>query len=54
MSERAAIEAIGVTKSYGATRALSGVRLQVLAGQVLALLGPNGAVGLTRFDGHVC
>jgi ABC-2 type transport system ATP-binding protein len=43
MSERAAIEAVGVTKSYGATRALSGVSLQVLAGQILALLGPNGA-----------
>jgi len=43
MSERAAIAAIGVTKSYGATHALAGVHLQVSAGQVLALLGPNGA-----------
>jgi len=43
MSERAAIEAIGVTKSYGAVHAIAGVHLQVSAGQVLALLGPNGA-----------
>jgi ABC-2 type transport system ATP-binding protein len=43
MSERAAIEAIAVSKSYGPTHALAGVRLQVSAGEVLALLGPNGA-----------
>ena len=33
----------GVTKSYGATRALDGVDLTVAAGTILGLLGPNGA-----------
>jgi ribose transport system ATP-binding protein len=32
-----------VTKSFGATRALSGVSLEVQAGEVLALIGENGA-----------
>ena len=39
----AAIEAEGLTKSFGATRALDGVDLEVPAGTVLGLLGPNGA-----------
>jgi len=33
----------GLTKSYGATRALDGVDLRVEAGTILGLLGPNGA-----------
>jgi ABC-2 type transport system ATP-binding protein len=33
----------GVTKSFGATRALNGVDLVAEPGRVLALLGPNGA-----------
>jgi ribose transport system ATP-binding protein len=33
----------GVTKSFGATRALDGVSLGVAAGEVLALIGENGA-----------
>jgi oleandomycin transport system ATP-binding protein len=39
----AVIEAHGLTKSFGATRALAGVDLQAEQGRVLALLGPNGA-----------
>jgi oleandomycin transport system ATP-binding protein len=39
----AVIEAQGLVKSFGATRALAGVDLQVASGQVFALLGPNGA-----------
>ncbi len=39
----AAIEAIGLTKTYGATRAVSELGLQVEAGQVFGFLGPNGA-----------
>ena len=38
-----AIQAHGLAKAYGATRALSGVDLEVQAGTVLGLLGPNGA-----------
>jgi oleandomycin transport system ATP-binding protein len=37
------IEAQGLTKAFGATKALAGVDLQATRGQVLALLGPNGA-----------
>jgi daunorubicin resistance ABC transporter ATP-binding subunit len=39
----AMIEADGLVKSYGATRALAGVSFSVSAGSVLGLLGPNGA-----------
>jgi ABC-2 type transport system ATP-binding protein len=38
-----AIEARGLTKSYGGTPALAGVDLLVPSGIVLGLLGPNGA-----------
>lgn len=43
MSDHPAIEATGLTKSYGGTRVLDGVDLRVPTGSVLALLGPNGA-----------
>jgi ABC-2 type transport system ATP-binding protein len=39
----AMIEADGLVKSYGETRALAGVSFCVPAGSVLGLLGPNGA-----------
>ncbi|MET8263949.1 ATP-binding cassette domain-containing protein [Micromonospora arida] len=38
-----AIEAQGLTRSFGDTRALAGIDLQVPAGTVYGLLGPNGA-----------
>ncbi|HZC52671.1 MAG TPA: ATP-binding cassette domain-containing protein [Mycobacterium sp.] len=37
------IEAEGLVKSYGETRALAGVDFSVPAGTLLGLLGPNGA-----------
>jgi ribose transport system ATP-binding protein len=37
------LQAIGVSKSYGPTRALRGVRLDVAEGEIHALLGENGA-----------
>jgi oleandomycin transport system ATP-binding protein len=37
------IEAEGLIKTFGSTRALAGVDLQAERGRVLALLGPNGA-----------
>jgi daunorubicin resistance ABC transporter ATP-binding subunit len=43
MSEVPAIEAEGLVKNYGKTRALSGLDLAVPAGTVYGLLGPNGA-----------
>lgn len=41
--DAAAVEAIGLTKSFGMTRALDGLDLRVPAGTVYGLLGPNGA-----------
>ncbi|WP_024326343.1 daunorubicin resistance protein DrrA family ABC transporter ATP-binding protein [Thioalkalivibrio sp. AKL19] len=38
-----AIEAEGLVRAFGATRAVDGVDLRVPSGQVLGLLGPNGA-----------
>jgi ABC-2 type transport system ATP-binding protein len=38
-----AIEASGLVRSFGATRALDGIDLRVPAGTVYGLLGPNGA-----------
>jgi ABC-2 type transport system ATP-binding protein len=43
MSETPAIEASGLIKNYGKTRALDGFDLTVPAGTVYGLLGPNGA-----------
>ncbi|MFD0784489.1 ATP-binding cassette domain-containing protein, partial [Micromonospora azadirachtae] len=46
MSERTtglAVEAEGLTRSFGETRALAGMDLQVPAGTFYGLLGPNGA-----------
>jgi ABC-2 type transport system ATP-binding protein len=45
---RALIEAVGLTKQFGKTRALNGLDLMLPAGQVVAILGPNGA-GKTTF-----
>jgi oleandomycin transport system ATP-binding protein len=38
-----AIEATGLTKSFGKTTALAGVDLASRRGTVLGVLGPNGA-----------
>jgi ABC-2 type transport system ATP-binding protein len=43
MSETYAIEAVGLVKVFGRTRALDGLDLQVEAGTILGMLGPNGA-----------
>jgi ABC-2 type transport system ATP-binding protein len=43
MSQTPAIEAEGLVKNYGKTKALAGFDLAVPAGTVYGLLGPNGA-----------
>jgi ABC-2 type transport system ATP-binding protein len=43
MATELMIEAEGLVKSYGETRALDGVDFVVPAGSILGLLGPNGA-----------
>ncbi len=46
----AAIAATGLTKSFGAVRAVDGVDLRVSSGEVVAFLGPNGAGKTTTID----
>jgi ABC-2 type transport system ATP-binding protein len=56
------IVARGLTKSYGATRALNDATFSVGAGRIVGLIGPNGAgkttalkavLGLARFEGEL-
>jgi ABC-2 type transport system ATP-binding protein len=58
----AVIEARGLAKNYGSTQALAGVDLNVQAGRVVGLIGPNGSgkttaiksiLGLSSFDGSL-
>ncbi len=56
------IEARGLTRRYGATKALKGVSFTVNAGRIVGLIGPNGAgkttalkaiLGLTAYQGDL-
>ena len=38
-----AVEATGLVKTFGATRAVNGIDLSIPAGSVYGFLGPNGA-----------
>ncbi|HEX6637696.1 MAG TPA: ABC transporter ATP-binding protein [Steroidobacteraceae bacterium] len=58
----AVIEARGLSKNYGSTQALRGVDLNIPAGRIVGLIGPNGSgkttaikssLGLTSFDGSL-
>jgi len=59
MSEKVALACHGLTRIYGAIRALDGLDLEIEKGEVFGLLGPNGSgkttaircwLGLTRPD----
>jgi ABC-2 type transport system ATP-binding protein len=56
------IEARGLSKSYGATRALDAVSFSIQSGRIVGMIGPNGAgkttalkalLGLTSFGGEL-
>jgi ABC-2 type transport system ATP-binding protein len=58
----AVIEARGLRKSYGNTRAVDSVSFAIQPGRIVGLIGPNGAgkttlfkaiLGLTHFDGDL-
>ena len=48
MDNHLAVDAVGVTKTFGSLRAVDDISLQVAAGEVYGVLGPNGA-GKTTF-----
>ena len=43
MSTDTAVRAEALVKTFGSTRALDGIDLEIPTGTVLGLLGPNGA-----------
>lgn len=45
-----AIDAVGLTKSFGTVKAVNGIDLQVAPGEIVAFLGPNGAGKTTTID----
>jgi ABC-2 type transport system ATP-binding protein len=52
MTDRPITRLRGVSKHYGATRALNEVDLEIRSGTIVGLLGPNGA-GKTTLMGHL-
>jgi ABC-2 type transport system ATP-binding protein len=48
MNNELAVEAVGLSKSYGSLRAVDDISLNVASGEVYGVLGPNGA-GKTTF-----
>ena len=52
MSEQPVCRLRGVSKHYGATRALADVSLDIMPGTIVGVLGPNGS-GKTTLMGHL-
>ncbi len=50
MTKAGAVRVRNLTKRYGSVHALSGVDLDIAAGEVFALLGPNGAGKTTTIE----
>jgi len=50
MPDRAVIEVSGLTRTYGATRAVDCVSLSVQPGEIFGLIGPNGAGKTTAME----
>lgn len=46
----AAVELLGVHRSFGPVRAVDGIDLRLKVGEIAALLGPNGAGKTTTID----
>src|SRR5207248_11544311 len=53
MTDSYAVDVEGVSKSFGAFKALNGVDLRVRRGEIYGLLGPNGA-GKTTLIRLIC
>ena len=49
----AVIEAVGLHKAFGETKALKGLDFDVREGTILGMLGPNGAGKTTAVGGDV-
>ena len=47
--ERGVLRAVGMAKSYGEKKVVSGVDLDIFQGEIVGLLGPNGAGKTTTF-----
>ena len=48
MNQELAVDAVGVSKTFGSVHAVDNISIQVAAGEVYGVLGPNGA-GKTTF-----
>ena len=50
MTDLPILEITGLSKSYGAVRAVDGVDVHVERGEICGLIGPNGSGKSTFFD----
>ena len=50
MSERSALEVVGLSRSFGGNHAVDDVSFSVEQGKIVGMIGPNGAGKTTLFD----